>query len=235
MDWQGLHRAAPPPLPASQFVPQGRSYLSPPNREASETAPRPTGRSRVAMPASADDAGARRVKNAFDRLLCVIILLAVAATSFAVVSAITPPASPSAPTGAVAGGQRTQAARLVQSTLGALHDANRTGNYVVFRLLAAPAFQVTHSAEDLARIFAGQRQFPLDLAAISVDEPEWDGEPVPSAAGVLRLAGSYPATEDLRLRFDFSYQRIDERWRLLDIETTLRPASIAALVGMRSR
>ncbi len=45
-----------------------------------------------------------------------------------------------------------QALYLIRSTLLTLNDADRTGNYTVFRELAAPDFQATNSPADLRAI-----------------------------------------------------------------------------------
>ena len=60
---------------------------------------------------------------------------------------------------------------LVRSTLMALDDANRTGNYSVLRQLASPAFQTANSAERLAEVFTSQRERNLDLSVAALGQP----------------------------------------------------------------
>src|SRR3954466_1644296 len=52
---------------------------------------------------------------------------------------------------------------LIRSSLLALDQANKTGNYTVLRDLGAPGFQ-TNTAARLAEIFAKQRNDNLDLS-----------------------------------------------------------------------
>jgi hypothetical protein len=51
---------------------------------------------------------------------------------------------------------------LIRSTLLALNDANRSGNYSVLRDLAAPDFQAHNTSADLAQIFADLRRRNFD-------------------------------------------------------------------------
>ena len=60
---------------------------------------------------------------------------------------------------------------LVRSTLLALDQANKTGNYTVLRDLGAPGFQ-TNSAARLAEIFAQQRHDNIDLSGVAVIDPQ---------------------------------------------------------------
>ena len=58
---------------------------------------------------------------------------------------------------------------LIRSTLLALDQANKTGNYTVLRDLGAPAFQ-TNTAARLGEIFAKQRSDNLDLSGVAAIE-----------------------------------------------------------------
>ena len=90
---------------------------------------------------------------------------------------------------------------LVRTTLLALNDANRTGNYTVLRDLAAPSFRERNSAADLAQIFAELRRARLDLSMAAIMAPELDAQPALDADRRLRLKGSYP-TQPNRVVFD---------------------------------
>jgi hypothetical protein len=70
------------------------------------------------------------------------------------------PAPPSAPTPAPI--DRNGVLILVRSTLLALDQANKTGNYTVLHNLGSPAFQVNTAAQ-LAEIFANERRQGIDL------------------------------------------------------------------------
>src|SRR5260370_41148825 len=56
---------------------------------------------------------------------------------------------------------------LIRSTLLALDQANKTGNYTVLRDLGSPGFQ-TNTAARLAEIFASQRKDNIDLSGVVV-------------------------------------------------------------------
>jgi hypothetical protein len=53
---------------------------------------------------------------------------------------------------------------LIRTTIIAINQANKTGNYTVLRDLAAPDFQNVNSAEKLAEIFTGLRNSKFDLS-----------------------------------------------------------------------
>ena len=104
---------------------------------------------------------------------------------------------------------------LVRTTLASLADANRTGNYTVFRDTAAAAFQAKHSPADLAAIFADARKRPIDLAPALMLEPE-TFEATRPGGDVLQLAGSYISGGD-RVAFKLVYTASGGHWRLADV------------------
>ena len=61
---------------------------------------------------------------------------------------------------------------LIRTTLIALDQANKTGNYSVLHALGAPGFQATNSPQRLAEIFARQRAQGLDLAGVVAIDPQ---------------------------------------------------------------
>jgi hypothetical protein len=81
---------------------------------------------------------------------------------------------------------------LVRSSLLALDQANKTGNYTVLRDLAAPAFQV-NSAARLAEIFAKQRNEKLDLSGVAVIDPQLTLLPQIEPSGMMHMAGFFPS------------------------------------------
>ncbi len=118
---------------------------------------------------------------------------------------------------------------LVRSTLSALNDANRTGNYTVLRDLAAPSFQAAHSPADLAQIFADLRRNQIDLAAAALIAPRINPTPAAEKGQPLQLAG-HLATEPRRIVFDLRFEAIGGHWRLsgLSVGTTEIPAKAVA-------
>src|SRR5476651_672812 len=81
---------------------------------------------------------------------------------------------------------------LIRSTLLALDQANKTGNYTVLRDLGAPGFQVNTAAR-LAEIFAKQRNDKIDLSAIATVDPQLSLPAQIEPNGRLHIAGLFPA------------------------------------------
>ena len=113
---------------------------------------------------------------------------------------------------------------LVRSTLMALNDANSTGNYGVFRALAAPQFQGVNSVQSLSRIFEGLRGAGVDLSPVAVVSPNWDVTNGIGADQLLRLRGSYRAGR-YKVRFALAYTAVEDVWRLMEINVSAEPAS----------
>jgi hypothetical protein len=101
---------------------------------------------------------------------------------------------------------------LIRSTLGALHDANTSGNYTVLRDLSAPSFQAKHSAADLAEIFAAARRKPVDLSAAAFAAPTLSTSARPDP-NILHLSGHIPTAHE-RISFALSFEAIGGHWRL---------------------
>jgi hypothetical protein len=104
---------------------------------------------------------------------------------------------------------------LIRSTLSALNDANRSGNYSVLRDLAAPSFQARYSPADLALIFADARTQPLDLAAAATTEPRLT-EAIRADPQTLRLAGSLPVHPS-PIAFTLHFEAVGGHWRVAAI------------------
>jgi hypothetical protein len=102
---------------------------------------------------------------------------------------------------------------LIRSTLLTLNDANRSGNYTVFRDLAAPDFQASNSAADLAANFTDLRRRKFDLFAVAVLGPQLFSAPAIDGAGLLRISGVFP-TRPQQIRFDLAFQQVGGLWRL---------------------
>ena len=62
----------------------------------------------------------------------------------------------------------TASSILIRSTLLALDQANKTGNYTVLRDLGAPGFQATNNPAQLGDIFANLRRERIDLSGVAV-------------------------------------------------------------------
>jgi hypothetical protein len=106
------------------------------------------------------------------------------------------------------------AAKLIWSTMAALDQANRTGDYSVFRELGAPSFQTTNSTANLAAIFQSLRAQQIDLGNSLVVIPSYQAGIVPN--GLLRIRGSFPL-RPFQIGFDLLFQNVSGQWRLVAI------------------
>ncbi|TIX51149.1 hypothetical protein [Alteraurantiacibacter aquimixticola] len=116
---------------------------------------------------------------------------------------------------------------LVRSSLLAVDQANKTGNYTVLRELGAPGFQGANTTARLADVFANLRSQNLDLSAIAVLEPQLALPPMIEPNGMLRLAGYFPSAPQ-QVNFDLLYEPLNGRWRLYGVAINVTPATPAA-------
>jgi hypothetical protein len=133
--------------------------------------------------------------------------------------------SPSGPSNGQA--MQVQVQYLVRTSLIALNDANRSGNYTVLRDIAAPSFREKNSAADLAHIFAEMRRARLDLSMAAILAPEFDEQPSLDGERRLRLKGHF-ATEPNRVVFDLIYEPVGGHWLLNGISISTKPSRSAA-------
>ena len=109
---------------------------------------------------------------------------------------------------------------LIRSTLLALDDANKTGNYSVLRDLGAPGFQLGNTDARLAEIFAAQRKENLDLSGVAVLEPQLTLLPQTEADGMMRMAGFFPSVPT-QVNFELLYAPVNRQWRLMGLSVSL--------------
>jgi hypothetical protein len=107
---------------------------------------------------------------------------------------------------------------LIRSTLLALDQANKTGNYTVLRDLGAPGFQANTAAR-LAEIFASQRKDNLDLSGVAVLEPQLSLLPQ-IESGMLHMAGFFPSVPT-QIRFEVLYAPVQGQWKLFGLSVSL--------------
>jgi hypothetical protein len=108
---------------------------------------------------------------------------------------------------------------LIRSTLLALDQANKTGNYTVMRDLGSPAFQ-SNSAARLAEIFAKLRNDNLDLSGVAALDPQLSLLPQVDANGMMRMAGFFPSAPS-QINFELVYAPVNHQWRLQTISVGL--------------
>lgn len=110
---------------------------------------------------------------------------------------------------------------IIRSTLLALDQANKTGNYSVLHDLGSPDFQRDNTVAKLGEIFAGQRNVNLDLAGALVMEPALTLPPQIETNGLLHLAGHFPVSGDARLNFEMFYQLVDNKLKLFGVSVNV--------------
>ena len=115
---------------------------------------------------------------------------------------------------------------LIRSTLLALDQANKTGNYTVLRDIGAPGFQ-TNTAARLGEIFAKLRNDNLDLSGVAVIDPQLNLLPQIEASGLMHMAGFFPSVPN-QVNFDLSFAPVNGQWRLFGISVGVGSSAPAA-------
>jgi hypothetical protein len=115
---------------------------------------------------------------------------------------------------------------LIRSTLLALDQANKSGNYTVLRDIGAPGFQ-SNTAARLGEIFAKLRSDNLDLSGVAVIEPQLNLLPQIEANGLMRMAGFFPSVPT-QVNFDLSFAPVNGQWRLFGISVGVGSSAPAA-------
>jgi len=114
---------------------------------------------------------------------------------------------------------------LIRSTLLALDQANKTGNYTVLRDLGAPGFR-SNSAARLAEIFASQRRDKLDLSGVAAINPQLSLLPQIEANGMMRFAGIFPSIPQ-SVNFEMLFEPTNGQWRLFGLSVRLGQSATA--------
>lgn len=116
-------------------------------------------------------------------------------------------------------------AKLLWSTMTAVHHANLSGNYSVLRDISSPGFQVMNNAARLGEVFASIRQSRVDLSSALLLAPTYTEPPSVAEPGVIRVRG-YFGLRPTALFFDFFFQWVEGRWRLHGV--AISPQAIAS-------
>lgn len=103
-------------------------------------------------------------------------------------------------------------ALLIKTTIIAVNQANKTGNYAVLRDLGAPGFQAGNTTAELAETFANQRKSKFDLSPILLFNPKLLEKPSIDDNGMLRVSGYFP-TRPQQVNFDLAFAYIEGEWR----------------------
>lgn len=129
-------------------------------------------------------------------------------------------AQPAQPAARPANIDRNGVLILVRSTLLALDQANKSGNYTVLRDLGAPGFQAANTAARLGEIFASQRNDRLDLSGVAVIDPQLNSAPQIEPNGMMRMAGFFPSVPS-QVNFELLYEPINGQWRLFGLSVNV--------------
>ena len=105
--------------------------------------------------------------------------------------------------------------KLVWSSIAALDQANRTGNYSVLRDLGSPSFQANNTPATLAGVFEKLRNLHFDLENSFIVSPVYASAPSVQG-GILRAKGLFPL-RPTAIGFDLLFQQVAGEWRLLGI------------------
>jgi len=115
---------------------------------------------------------------------------------------------------------------LIRSTLLALDQANKTGNYTVLRDLGSPDFQA-NSAARLAEILAQERRDNIDLSGVAVIDPQLTLLPQIEANGMMHMAGFFPSVPT-QVNFEMAFAPVGGRWRLFALSVSFGQAAPTA-------
>ena len=108
---------------------------------------------------------------------------------------------------------------MIRSSLVALSQANKTGNYTVLNALGSDNFRINNSPARLADLFASFRANAIDLAPVTYVNPVLAQAPA-ITDGRLRLVGSFP-TQPMQVNFDLQYEPAGTGWKLFGIAVNL--------------
>jgi hypothetical protein len=115
---------------------------------------------------------------------------------------------------------------LIRSSLLALDQANKTGNYTVLRDIGAPGFQ-SNTAARLGDIFAKLRNDNLDLSGVAVIDPQLNLLPQIETNGLMHMAGFFPSVPT-QVNFDLAFVPVNGQWRLFGISVSIGQSAPAA-------
>lgn len=112
---------------------------------------------------------------------------------------------------------------LIRTTVIAVNQANKTGNYSVLRDLAAPGFQSVNNPAQLAEIFSDLRKKNLDLSPVLFYQPKFTSRPMLLPNGMLRVSGLFPSRPQ-QVTFDLIFEQVQGDWRLYGVSIGARQA-----------
>ncbi len=123
---------------------------------------------------------------------------------------------------------------LIRSSLLALDQANKTGNYTVLRDLGAPGFQSANTAARLGDIFAGLRRDKIDLSGVAVLEPQLTLLPQIENGGMMHMSGFFPSVP-AQVKFELLYAPVEGQWKIFGMSVGLGQSGPTAPVAAAPR
>jgi hypothetical protein len=105
---------------------------------------------------------------------------------------------------------------MVRSTLIAVDQASKTGNYTVLRDLAGPGFRDANDASKLSKVFAMLTTQGIDLLPVTVVEPQYKTPPTVTPKNMLYIYGTFPIAPRA-VDFEILYEMNNGRWRLFGL------------------
>lgn len=154
--------------------------------------------------------------------LAFAVLLTFAAASISTAQPSPPAALPPALTAAPQLPSQVAILAMVRSTLIAVDQGNKTGNYTVLRDLASPSFRDANDPSKLSLIFNPLVSQGIDMLPVTVVEPEYKAPPSITPEKMLYVMGSFPILPK-PVNFEILYQMHQGRWRIYGI--LIAPAS----------
>lgn len=105
---------------------------------------------------------------------------------------------------------------MVRSTLLAIDQGNRTGNYTVLRDLAAPSFHDANTAARLAQIFAPLTAGGVDMLGVAVIDPIYTQPARIDPTGKLHVRGVFQIPPRA-ISFEFLFEAVGGQWKLFAV------------------
>lgn len=105
---------------------------------------------------------------------------------------------------------------MVRSTLIAVDQGNKTGNYTVVRDLGSPDFRDANTPAKLGLVFANLTEQRVDMLPVLVVEPLYREAPRLTARRMLYVAGTFNI-QPRRISFELLFDVWKGEWRLYGV------------------
>lgn len=105
---------------------------------------------------------------------------------------------------------------MVRSTLIAVDQGNKTGNYTVVRDIGAPDFRDSNTSAKLTAVFANLVEQGVDMLPVLVVEPQYREPPRLTARRMLYVAGTFNI-QPRRVSFELLFDVWKGEWRLYGV------------------